>query len=98
MHPDVDADAVCSRCGAFVCARCHRLVEGQVLCAGCDERVRTLPPSAAAKLAILLALFGPVGLVPGLVGGGLGWRELHRIRRGEAPASGEGYAVVARAL
>ena len=46
----------------------------------------------------MLALLGPVGLLPGIAGGVLGWRELKRIRSGEAPVSGEGYARLSQAL
>jgi hypothetical protein len=43
-------------------------------------------------------MLGPFGVVPGIVGGVLGLLELRRIRGGDAPSSGEGYAVFACAL
>ncbi|MBS2026362.1 MAG: hypothetical protein JST54_00540 [Deltaproteobacteria bacterium] len=45
--------------------------------------------------ALIVALLMPFGLVPGLIGGMLGRHELSRIKRGESPKSGEGYARLA---
>jgi hypothetical protein len=98
LHPEADACGVCDRCGAFVCEACRHPSGETTLCAACEDRRTNRPPSREASVALLLAGLGPLGLVPGLVGGFLGWRELGRIRRGEAPASGEGWARLAQAL
>ena len=98
VHAEVDARSVCSRCGAFVCEACERVFEGVTTCAACVEREDNRPPSREAVVAIVFAVLVPVGLIPGLIGGVLGWRELVRIRRGQAPRSGEGYARLAVGL
>jgi hypothetical protein len=97
-HPEADSCAVCERCGAFLCEACRRTVDEKILCAACEERRSNRPPSREATVALILAALGPVGILPGLVGGFLGWRELKRIRDGASPASGEGWARLAQAL
>ena len=98
VHPAVDARAVCSRCGAFVCEVCERVEGGVTTCAACVEREDNRPPSADAKVALVFALLMPFGLIPGLIGGVLGWRELARIKRGQSPKAGEGYVRLAVGL
>ena len=98
LHRSSDAEEVCARCGAFLCAECRRPLEGALVCAGCEERRANRPPSGEANLALTLALLGFAGLLPGIVGGLLAWRELRRIRAGTAPTSSEGYARLACAL
>jgi hypothetical protein len=40
-HPDVEAEQVCARCGAFACHACVRVdLSGRPLCATCGARVR----------------------------------------------------------
>ena len=95
---DTEASAICARCGAFVCERCHQPRADQLLCLACQERHANQPPSREALAALVLSLLGPLGIVPALLGGVLGWRELRRIRAGFAPESGEGYARLAQAL
>ncbi|MGC4118936.1 MAG: hypothetical protein QM765_31090 [Myxococcales bacterium] len=97
-HPAAEACALCDRCGAFVCPACRRSVDGQVLCAACEDRRSNRPPSREAKASLVLALLGPLGLAPGIAGGILAWHELGRIRRGESPATGAGYCQLAQAL
>ncbi len=97
-HPEVEASDVCGRCGAFVCQPCRRESDGRVTCVACEERRKNRPPSPEAKASLVLALLGPLGLLPGIAGGVLAWRELERIRRGESPATGEGWCRLAQAL
>ena len=97
-HPEVEACAVCDRCGAFVCSSCRRELDGSALCVACEDRRKNRPPSPEAKASLVLALLGPLGLLPGIAGGVLAWRELERIRKGESPATGEGYCRLAQAL
>jgi len=98
VHSEMDACAVCDRCGAFLCEACRHTAEEKTICAACEDRRSNRPPSREAVVALVLAALGPLGLLPGLAGGLLGWRELGRIKRGESPASGEGYARLAQAL
>ena len=98
LHADDQACEDCIRCGAFACERCRRVIDGDVLCRLCAARKSNRPPSPQAKTALALAWLGFVGVLPGLVGGVLGWTERRRIARGDAPASGLGYAELARSL
>ncbi|AEI67623.1 hypothetical protein LILAB_28710 [Corallococcus macrosporus] len=67
----------------MLCLRCHTVALGE-------------KPSQRATLALIFATAGFIGFVPGLVGLVLGYQELAAIRRGAAPGSGEGWAILAR--
>jgi hypothetical protein len=67
----------------MLCLRCHKVALGE-------------KPSRRATLALVFATVGFCGFLPGLVAIVLGHQELAAIRRGEAPGSGEGLAVLAR--
>ncbi len=97
LHPDVAAVALCSRCGSFVCEDC-RLDRDPVRCPRCHEVALGAAPSGQAVAALVLATCGFAGFVPGIVGLVLARREIDRIRRGEAPLRGLGYAELARNL
>lgn len=44
-HPDRPAEALCSRCGDFVCGQCHRLgPTGDIFCTRCAENVTIREP------------------------------------------------------
>lgn len=39
QHPELPAEAICSRCGSYVCARCHRTRrDGRASCESCLSR------------------------------------------------------------
>ncbi|WP_237077279.1 hypothetical protein [Myxococcus xanthus] len=67
----------------MLCLHCHTVALGE-------------KPSKRATLALIFATVGFIEFVPGLVGLVLGYQELAAIRRGAAPGSGEGWAVLAR--
>ncbi|NVJ03071.1 DUF4190 domain-containing protein [Myxococcus sp. AM009] len=96
LHPERPAEGTCSRCGTFLCEGCRRWQVGRMLCLHCHTVALGEKPSQRATLALIFATVGFIGFVPGLVGLVLGYQELAAIRRGTAPGSGEGWAVLAR--
>jgi uncharacterized RDD family membrane protein YckC len=42
-HPDLQAKAICSRCGSYACAQCHYLgADGMDYCIDCEKRAPAL--------------------------------------------------------
>ncbi|ATB48402.1 DUF4190 domain-containing protein [Corallococcus macrosporus] len=96
LHPERPAEGTCSRCGTFLCEGCRKWQVGRMLCLRCHTVALGEKPSQRATLALIFATAGFIGFVPGLVGLVLGYQELAAIRRGAAPGSGEGWAILAR--
>jgi hypothetical protein len=67
-HARNAAEAICERCGAFICAVCRIEIEGRTLCPACFERLQSEGSLAAVKtrfrdfagLARITALLGLV--------------------------------------
>jgi len=99
-HAEALAVGVCARCGTFLCAACVLPFEGEVVCGACFERhVREPRASSQAWASLYLGLAGlTCGFVPGLVGLVLAYRELERIRLGEAPVGGRPLARAGQLL
>jgi hypothetical protein len=95
-HPESPADGTCSRCGTFLCERCRKWQAQRMLCLRCHKVALGEKPSKRAMTALAFATLGFCGFLPGLVAIVLGHQEVAAIRRGEAPGSGEGLAVLAR--
>ncbi len=95
-HPDRPADGTCSRCGTFLCEKCRKWQVGRMLCLRCHTVALGEKPSQRATLALIFATVGFCGFLPGVVALVLGYQELAAIKRGESPASGHGWAVLAR--
>ncbi len=91
------AEAVCFRCGTFVCPACRRWQAEKPLCLDCVARLGS-KPSRAANVALLLSTLGFCGFVTGIAGLILAHRELARIRRCESPGAGQSQAEFARNL
>jgi hypothetical protein len=95
-HGEAPAQAVCWRCGTFLCERCIVPLGQEVVCGACLARHAHQPEaSAQARAALYLGLAGLIlGFLPGIVGLVLSYRELERIARGE---SSPGSHALARA-
>lgn len=96
-HPGVGAIGVCQTCGRPVCPNCQVWVQGRSYCRQClSMTVPSHPGQGPGGLAItsfVLSLAGfacGITAIPGLI---IGLVELGKIRRGESPAPGRGFAL-----
>ncbi len=89
FHPEQSERAPCNRCGSFTCVSCLALSGARGWCRACEER--SLLGSASTR-AVCSGVLGGVGLccafLPGVLGLVLGYMELQRIERGDAPRAG----------
>jgi len=106
-HPGVAATGICSRCFRGCCPSCLTIAsDGRYFCVNCVVIGRN-PPAIAdgssigplAIVSMVLSLVGISGICcfPGIAmaisGSVMGIVELGRIRKGQSPAGGRGFAI-----
>jgi predicted metal-binding membrane protein len=99
-HGEAPAEAVCWRCGTFLCASCVVPLGKEVVCGEClAHHAKEPEASTQARAALYLGLAGLItGFLPGIVGLVLSYRELERIARGESPLGSHALARAGQLL
>ncbi len=98
-HPDVGAAADCQACGRPYCRACLVELGGKDYCRPCAEAGAGRVQQSAGELAVVALIlsvssimFCGITAIPGMI---IGFMELGKINRGEAPEAGRSMAKAA---